>query len=270
MPRTLGLIAVLLTLTACGGTVTQHSAAASPSATSTSPTPAPPSPAAASPSPPTTSPSPTATLASPRPTGPNVGGCFTEADGDIFRYGDGYTGVITGTGRVGVVVSYERGGDVCAWRPLADRLNAAGYRVLLYDRSGAASVDDLIVEMAGRLRKKGVKRLFLVGGSIGGHMSIVAATRLKKPAAAIVSLSGLAVTDEVAPLEVPLLQITAENDRSPTPSSVEAIARAAVKSPDRPVIIVRGEDAHASRLFETAQGPMVLNAIMTFLAKYDG
>jgi dienelactone hydrolase len=124
--------------------------------------------------------------------------------------------------------------------------------------------------MAGRLTKKGVKRLFLVGGSIGGHMSIVAATRLKKPAAAVVSLSGFAATDEVAPLDVPLLQITAENDPSLTPSTVEEIARAAVNSPDRPVVIVRGEGAHASKLFETAQSQMVLDTIMAFLAKYDG
>ncbi|GAA0980411.1 hypothetical protein GCM10009555_046860 [Acrocarpospora macrocephala] len=246
MPRKLGLIAVLFALTACGGTVSKDTAA-SPSAPSASPT------------------------ASPSPTGPNVGGCFTEADGGIFSYGDGYTGVIMGTGPVGAVVSYERGGDVCAWRPLADRLKAAGYRVLLYDRSGAAAFgEDLIVEMAGRLRKEGVKRLFLVGGSIGGHMSIVAATRLKKPAAAVVSLSGFALAEEVAPLDVPLLQITAENDRSPTPSIVEEVARAAVDSPDRPVVIVRGEGAHASRLFETAQSQMVLDTIMAFLAKHDG
>ncbi|MCT9934067.1 hypothetical protein N5079_28040 [Planotetraspora sp. A-T 1434] len=256
MLRKPGMVVPLILLTACGGTAgTASTAANSPGSPAASPA------------------SPTTPAASPAATGPNVQGCFTEADGRVFTYpdadGDPYTGVIIGDGPVGVVVSYERGGDVCTWRPLAERLKAAGYRALLYDRSALAPVDDLIVQMAGRLRKAGVKRLFLVGGSVGGHMSIVAATRLKRPVAGVVNLSGVAIADEAAPLGVPLLQITAEDDGSAPPAALEEAARAAVKSPDRPVVVVRGEHAHASSLFGTAQGPKVLDTIMAFLAKHD-
>ncbi|MFD2348376.1 hypothetical protein ACFSTC_01710 [Nonomuraea ferruginea] len=103
-----------------------------------------------------TTPTPTKTKAK----GPNVSGCYTRDDGEIFTYGDGLPGVITGDGEIGVVISYENNGNVCTWRPLSDRLVAAGYRVLLYARKFDASPEDTALAMARRLAKKGAERVF--------------------------------------------------------------------------------------------------------------
>ncbi|GII58767.1 hypothetical protein Pth03_71560 [Planotetraspora thailandica] len=251
MPGQRAMIAALLLLTACGGTVSGTTARS------------PGTPAAAV----TASPSPSP---SPSLTGPNAGGCYTEADGRIFSYEDGgdHVGVIMGEGAAGVVVSYERGGSVCTWRPLADRLKAGGYRVLLYERSPAADIERLVVRMSDRLKKDGATRVFLIGGSVGGSRSIDAAARMDKPPAGVVNLAGFATADAVQPLRSPLLMITAENDPGPSPAGYQEADRAAVNSPDHSVIIAKGENAHASMLFETAQGPMVLDAIMAFLARH--
>ncbi|MFC0860749.1 alpha/beta hydrolase [Sphaerimonospora cavernae] len=203
-----------------------------------------------------------------------MSGCFTEADGQVFRYrnavGDESAGVIMGDGPAGAVITYELNGTVCSWRPLADRLKAAGYRVLLYERSSGTARADLILKMVKRLRKAGVTRVFLIGGSMGGTKSITAATQLKAPAVAVVNLAGSPSYDDLAHLDVPLLQITAERDNVISPTQMEEVAEAAVNSPDHPVVIVKGEGAHASHLFETDQAAMVLDTIVTFLDKHRG
>ncbi|GII32638.1 alpha/beta fold hydrolase [Planotetraspora mira] len=253
MPGKRALIALLLLLTGCGGTVGGTVGASSPPSL---------------PGTPTATATPSASL-----TGPNLQGCYGPADGRLFTYDGGgvtFGGLIMGDGPVGVVVSYERGGDACTWRPLAERLTSAGYRVLLYERGLSGPVNPLIVKMTERLRKDGAERVFLVGGSIGGSESIVAATKLKEPPVGVVNLAGTVIPEETAPLTAPLLQITAENDSGATPITLQAAGDAAVKSPDRSLIVAKGEFAHASALFGTAQGPMVLDAIMAFLAKHSG
>jgi pimeloyl-ACP methyl ester carboxylesterase len=167
-----------------------------------------------------------------------------------------------------VVISYERGGNPCTWRPLADRMVASGYRVLLYARELVALPSDNIVDMAERLDKeRGVKRVFLVGGSMGGLMSVSAALALGDRVVGVVNLAGPPDPAETARLRVPLLQITAANDGR-VPERMKAAHETATGVPDRQFVVVEGESAHASWLFDTPHGPQVLDTITTFMDRH--
>ncbi|MEU4514173.1 alpha/beta fold hydrolase [Nonomuraea wenchangensis] len=209
---------------------------------------------------------------SPPPTGPNVSGCFTEADGKIFEYDGGLPGVITGTGSTGVVITYERRGNVCTWRPLSDRLVAAGYRVLLYARSVAALPEDTTVAMAKRLAKeKGVGRVFLVGGSIGATTAVPAALRLgPEKIAGVVALSGEIDAEDAAKLTVPLLQIGSEHDDYGGRAALDAARAAATKAPDSQALVIPGERLHASQLLASPYADQVLNTVETFMNRHKG
>ncbi len=249
-----GLVTMLAALAACG------------SGGATGAAPVPPTPAT-----PTTA-ATSAAPSSPPPTGPNVSGCFTEADGKIFEYDGGLPGVITGTGSTGVVITYERRGNVCAWRPLSDRLVAAGYRVLLYARSVAAVPEDTTIAMAKRLAKeKGVGRVFLVGGSIGATTAVPAALRLgPEKIAGVVALSGEIAAEDAARLTVPLLQIGSEHDDYGGREALDAARAAATKAPDAQALVIPGERLHASQLLASPYADQVLSTVETFMNRHKG
>ncbi|MEU6798323.1 alpha/beta fold hydrolase [Nonomuraea wenchangensis] len=259
MRKLLSAVGLVITLAACGSGGGGGTGAAPAPATPTTP---------ATPATPATSAAPS----SPPPTGPNVSGCFTEADGKIFEYDGGLPGVITGTGSTGVVITYERRGNVCSWRPLSDRLVAAGYRVLLYARSAAAAPEETTVAMAKRLAKeKGVGRVFLVGGSIGATTAVTAALRLgPEKVAGVVALSGEIAAEEAAELTVPLLQIGSEHDDYGGRASLDAARAAATKAPDTQALVIPGESLHASQLFASPYADQVLSTVETFMNRHKG
>ncbi|MFC5829531.1 alpha/beta hydrolase [Nonomuraea insulae] len=237
-------------LTACGGAVSTGTAVSGPS------------PAASPAGSPVASPAPI-------PTGPNVSGCFTEADGKIFEHSGGLPGVITGDGPVGVVITYERRGTVCTWRPLSDRLVAAGYRVLLYARSSSALPEDVAVAMARRLAKEnGVERLFLVGGSIGATTAVPAALRLGAKVAGVVAVSGTINTQAAARLTAPLLQIGSANDDYGGADDLARAHDAATNAVSNETMVIPGESLHASALFTSPHGKDVLDRIVAFTDRH--
>jgi alpha-beta hydrolase superfamily lysophospholipase len=120
-----------------------------------------------------------------------------------FRAADGTAldGVLVGRGEAGVVLVHEYPADLCGFWPFADYLAKRGLRAFAIDlrcfgRSacpeGAARgrvVDDVAAAVA-ELRRRGVRRVALVGASMGGAAVLIAATRVRPPVAAVVSLSG--------------------------------------------------------------------------------
>ncbi|MFI6704789.1 alpha/beta hydrolase [Nonomuraea sp. NPDC050478] len=222
----------------------------------------------ASPTP--TTPAPTPTPTKTKAKGPNVSGCYTRDDGEIFTYGDGLPGVITGDGEIGVVISYENNGNVCTWRPLSDRLVAAGYRVLLYARKFDASPEDTALAMARRLAKKGAERVFFAGGSIGATTAVPAATKFGERAAGVIALSGAIDAEDAAELTVPLLQIGTENDGYGGADDLQAAHDAATRAPDRQIHVIQGESVHASELFRGSYGGEVIDRIVAFMDRHRG
>ncbi|MER5318285.1 alpha/beta hydrolase [Streptosporangium roseum] len=254
----LGLGALALLLAACGGTAGSQAGG-----------PATPSPVPART--PGTAPTPVASP-TPTPTGANIDGCVTEETGKIFDYKRGGTttkGVIMGKGPVGVVVSYEHQGSVCGWLPLADRLVAAGHRVLLFDRNNTAAPEEDTVAMAQRLRKAGATKVVLVGGSMGGRLSLLAAGKLDFPVAALISVSGTIQPGEVDDLRAPFLQVTGDADPDASVDMLQTVYNEAVKSADRQMLVLPGQ-AHASELFAGDQGEKALRAVTSFVEKHTG
>ena len=82
-----------------------------------------------------------------------------------------------GTSSRGVVIAHEGAGGLCNWLPYGRRLARLGYRALVFDLRGFVSSPrtrqrqgrhDLdVVGAARELRRRGVQRVALVGGSLG-------------------------------------------------------------------------------------------------------
>ena len=134
-----------------------------------------------------------------------------------------------GKGTTAVILAHQSEGSLCDWLPYARRLAARGYFVFPIDfrgygfsqvRTGAAATRfaaDLAAATKA-VRKLGKKKVFLVGASMGGLASLVAAANVTPPVAGVVSVSGPARFRgmdalKTAPrLRVPVLYLAAEGD----------------------------------------------------------
>ncbi|MEV1167549.1 hypothetical protein [Nonomuraea sp. NPDC049784] len=250
----IGVMGLVVALTACGSGGTAGAA-----------------PASTGPAVPGTSvPSESVSASTPPPTGPNVSGCYHANDGKIFTYDGSMPGIIGGTGSVGVVITYERRGTVCSWRPLFDRL-APHYRVLVYTRSSQALPEDTAVAMARRLLKeRGVERVFMLGGSIGATTAVPAALRLGPKVAGVVAVSGQISQENAGKLTVPLLQIGSEHDGYGGADDLTRSHDAATKAPDNELLVIPGESLHASALLTGPHSKQVLDKIDAFMARHKG
>ena len=117
-----------------------------------------------------------------------------------FRTADGarLQGAVLGRGRTGVVFAHQVAGDRCQWLDFARELAGKGYRVLVFDMrgygasSGAANVrpDRDVASAAAELRRRGVRRVVLVGASMGGTGVVAAAPGIRPAVSGVVDLSG--------------------------------------------------------------------------------
>lgn len=217
---------------------------------------------------PRTSPAPTASEPPDAPA--DLDGCVTADDGLLLVHEGGSTVAdvaIMGDGAIGVVISYETSRNVCSWLPLVGPLVEAGYRVLLYDTVSGTAVDH-VVDRAALLREQGVTDVVLVGGSLGGAASIVAAAEIEPPVAAVVSLSGGGIdTTRAAPeITMPLLQVVAEGD-SPFAALANQNDAAARLSPAHELVVLTGR-THASTFFDSPDAERVLSTVLDFIQEH--
>jgi len=165
--------------------------------------------------------------------------------GNVVRFG-GMTGGVVGSGKVGVVLANTSDGMLCDWllneSNLMKGFSEKGYRVLLFNYRGtteaAQARDDAVA--AAELRTLGSSTIVLGGGSIGGAVSIEAATALKPAPAAVFGLSASSdddsqVTAAARKLTLPLLLVAAKQD--PDASSTRAIYRASSSKPKQLVLV---------------------------------
>jgi dienelactone hydrolase len=132
-----------------------------------------------------------------------------------------------GTGKTGVVLAHQNESDLCEWLPYGKQLMERGYHVLAFDFPGEGAsdprttntgLDQDVVAAATYLRGKGATTLVLMGASKGGTASLVAATEIQPPVAAVVSLSaplafaGTSAGTAVQSLTVPVLFLATEAD----------------------------------------------------------
>ena len=211
-----------------------------------------------------------------------------------FKAGDGanLVGAVAGRtgGRVGVVVANTADGEICNWvslggdPKLTNALVADGDQVLFFDYRGtgrspktsgsrSSAFDQDVLGAVAELRRRGAKRIVLVGGSVGGIVSLVAATKLKPSPAAIIGLSASGTsppfTDSdggtaATKLHAPLLLVVAHDD-------VLATARSLFKASsakDKQLLVVPGS-SHAFFGLDPS-GPKIRARVLTLIRAHTG
>jgi pimeloyl-ACP methyl ester carboxylesterase len=175
-----------------------------------------------------------------------------------FRSTDGVrlVGILLGRGDVGVVLAHQWGGDLCQWLPFARLLSTKGYRVLAFDFRGYGSspgepnvhLNRDVLGAASELHRRGVRRIFLGGASMGGTAVLDATATLRPRAAAVFSLSaprdwteaGVDALAAVKNMAVPSLFATAASDRFGINDSPGLYRASATKQ--KRLIVVRGSE----------------------------
>jgi pimeloyl-ACP methyl ester carboxylesterase len=204
----------------------------------------------------------------------------------LFRFttGDGATlvGLVLGRGRTGLVLGHSLGSDLCEWLPQARAFAQRGYRVLVFDFAGFGDsqpgpdgrVDSDVVAAAAQLRRRGVDRVVLVGSSMGGTAVLSAATRIRPPVAAVVSLSGASgfggvdATAAMARLKVPVLFVVGADDQ-PFREQARLMHRAA-RARDKRLLVVGG-GGHGTSMVEFGEdAPRLLATLRRFIADHTG
>ncbi len=103
-----------------------------------------------------------------------------------------------GRGNTGVVFAHQVAGDRCQWLAFARELSARGYRALVFDMrgygssSGSANIAPHrdVAAAAVELRRRGARKIVLVGASMGGTGVVAAAPGIRPPISGLVDLSG--------------------------------------------------------------------------------
>jgi pimeloyl-ACP methyl ester carboxylesterase len=134
-----------------------------------------------------------------------------------------------GGGTTAVVLAHQARGDLCQWVSYARRLASLGYVAFAFDFRNHGRSQQVGYARAGRLagdvaaaivhvRKRGARKVFLVGASMGGSAVLVAGANARRPVSGVVSVSGPAhfggadAEAAVPRLRAPVLYLVAKDD----------------------------------------------------------
>jgi hypothetical protein len=178
---------------------------------------------------------------------------------------------IVGTGSRGVVLANQSDRNLCAWRPLARELAHAGFRVLVFDYSGADPQADVAAAVR-RLRTGGATSVGLLGASKGARAVLVAGSLRGVDPSAVVSLSaengGRTGPPRIEPfvhrLRAPLLLVSARQDPW-TANAADTREQYAVAGSPHKRMLLRPGDAHGVDLLAGPAGLKLTATIIRFL-----
>jgi pimeloyl-ACP methyl ester carboxylesterase len=197
-----------------------------------------------------------------------------------FTTDDGVTlsGNLYGTGRRGVVLAHMYPADQTSWSAMAEELAQQGYLVLTFDFRGygdsggdkdIAEIDKDVTAAFFFMRTVGASEVMLIGASMGGTASLMAAVDLQTISslrlAGVITLSspvafeGLSASDAVPALGVPLLFVAAEGDVG------AENARALVDLGKSGNLLIVDGDEHGTDLFSGPAADQVRAALFQFL-----
>ena len=187
---------------------------------------------------------------------------------------------VYGSGTRGVVLAHGGRFTKESWKPQAETLSKAGFRVLAFDfrgfgQSHGPGEKDIftapmyldVLAAVRYLRQHGAKTVSIVGGSFGGDAAATACTQAKSGE---ISRLVMLASESDAPAEkihVPLLMIVGRDDKSSSGlrlPRIEAWFRNA-RQPKKMVVLDSAE--HAQYLFLSEQGERVMREILAFLKR---
>ncbi len=205
-----------------------------------------------------------------------------------FESRDGVTleGRLFGDGSTGVVLSHMQPADQRSWFAFANRLADAGYLVLTYDFRGycpggqggcsqgelqIASIWQDVLGAMDFIRSQGATTVALVGASMGGTASLVAAGQEGSDVAVVVTLSA-PTSIEGLDVDAALLQrvdanklfIAGVGDASAAASAEQLYEMA--PPPKKPEIVPA--DDHGTDLLTGSRGEAVQRIIETYLEQF--
>ncbi len=202
---------------------------------------------------------------------------FPSADGVRLE------GRLIGEGQVAVVLSHMRPADQRAWWPFAEDLAEAGYLVLTYDfrgycpggvggcSEGARDLGEIWRDVLGAIafvRTEGARRVVLVGASMGGTASLVAAAQEGISVEAVVTLSApasfegmVADADVLSRVDAAKLFIAGTGD-GPAARDAETLYAA---SPPPKRLEILTTDAHGSDILSGNQAGRARTLILQYL-----
>ncbi len=225
----------------------------------------------------------------------SLGACGEPAAPDLsdsrpvtFESRDGVTleGRLFGDGSTAVVLSHMRPADQRSWYAFANRLADEGYLVLTYDFRGYCPGDDggcsqgdqqisaIWQDVLGAMdlvRSRGATNVALVGASMGGTASLVAAGQEGSDVAAVVTLSA-PVSIEGLNADAALLQRVAANKLFVAgvgdPDAASAAEDLYETAPPPKRVEIFPADDHGTDLLTGSQGEAVQRLIETYLAQF--
>ena len=197
--------------------------------------------------------------------------CATAEDGTIVEIpvgGDTLDGIVVGEGGVGVVLAHQNPGNLCSWLPFARRLAEKGHAALAFDFETYLDPGESVVAAADELRRRGAREIVLVGASMGGTASLVAAGS-DPGVAGVVSVSGpeafrgLDAGAAVEGLEAPVLLIVARGDAEFVPDARRLFRSA--RSADKRLVVLPGS-GHGTDFFGEPVGGRAPELVEAFVA----
>jgi len=197
---------------------------------------------------------------------------FKTDDGGVI-FADVY-----GSGDRGVVLAHGGRFNKESWKPQAQQLAAAGFRVLAIDFRGYGTSHgpgdkdffhapfQLDVLAAVRyLRAAGAKSVSVVGGSFGGSAAGDASIASQPGEIERIVMLGGAPNGPAEKLKSASLFIVARDDANDDGPRLPGIRRQFEKAPEPKKLIVLDGSAHAQFLFQTDQAERVIQEILQFL-----
>jgi pimeloyl-ACP methyl ester carboxylesterase len=205
-----------------------------------------------------------------------------------FESSDGVEldGRLFGEGGTGVVLAHMRPADQRSWYAFARRLADQGYLVLTFDfrgtcpggeggcSSGELEISEIWRDVVGAtdlVRSEGATSVALVGASMGGTASLVAAAQEGTDAEVVVTLSAPISIEGLIADPALLQQVGANKLFIAGVGDAEAADDAeelyATSPPPKRVEIVPADD-HGTDLLTGPQGEVVRRTIETYLAQF--
>ncbi|MGH2676848.1 MAG: alpha/beta hydrolase [Actinomycetota bacterium] len=187
-------------------------------------------------------------------------------------------GDVRGRGDAGVVLAHMYGTDRTSWSEFAQLLAQEGFLVLAMDfrgfgdSGGSRDISQLwqdVLAGADELRRRGARRVVVIGASMGGTAALVAASRAELEGVATLSapstFMGIAAPAEVvAAVDEPKLFVAAQGDEQ---AALTAQALYTTASGAKRVEIVTGSD-HGTDLLEGTQAEVVRMRLLSFARAY--